>query len=603
MTQKLNTVHIRFAGDSGDGMQLTGTQFTDTSSLAGNDVHTFPDYPAEIRAPAGTLAGVSGFQVTLSDKEIHTVGDKLTALIAMNPAALKTNIDDLENGGILIINEDAFSEKDLKKAHYSENPLNDSGFDDYQLFSLPLTSLTINAVQQFKLTHSQSKKCKNMFALGIACWLFDRPLDHTMQWLSEKFKSDSLLADANQAALKAGYFYADTTELFSERYHVEPAKLSPGLYRQITGNEAFALACATLTKLTQKKILLSGYPITPASTILEYVARYQHFGITTFQAEDEIAAVCAAIGASYGGALGLCCTSGPGLDLKGEGLGLAVMTELPLVVIDVQRAGPSTGLPTKTEQGDLLAALHGRHGEAPIPILAPRSPSDCFDTLLEAFQIAVRHMTPVILLSDTNLANSAEPWLLPDVDQLPAFNLNNDYSDPFKRNSETLVRPWVVPGMKDLQHRIGGIEKDMATNHVSYDPQNHSDMVQLRSDKIKRIADHLPEQSILGHRDADCVVVSWGSTYGTVISAIEELATENIHVAMLHLRHLNPFPSNFSQQLKQYKKVIVAELNQGQLCGLIRSEFLIDAIPLNKTTGKPFLISDIKDALRDYAKQ
>ncbi len=583
-----DTVVIRFAGDSGDGMQITGGQFTTTSAVLGNDVHTFPDFPAEIRAPAGTLPGVSGFQLSFSSQEIHTAGDKLNSLVAMNPAALKVNINDLEEGGLLILNENSFIEKEFKKAQYEINPLETGELENYRVFSFPITDLTLNAVKEFKLTHSQASKCKNMFALGIIYWLYYRPLEQTVEWLTKKFAKKESIRDANIAALKAGYNYALTIGLFTERYVVKKAQLKPGKYRQITGNEAFALACVALADINQKNILLSGYPITPASAVLQHVSKYQSKNIRVFQAEDEIAAMSATVGASYGGSLALTVTSGPGFDLKTEALGLAVMTELPCVVIDVQRAGPSTGMPTKTEQSDLLMAMYGRHGECPAPILAPNSPSDCFNTLIEAFEIAAKYMTPVIILSDGYLANSAEPWLIPDVKSLPKLS-------PSER--------WILPGTKDKEFRLGGLEKDSKTGNISYDPQNHQNMVNKRANKITHIQDVISDQEIIGKNAGETLVISWGGTYGSVYTAVKILQQDGHDISLIHLRHLNPFPKNIKTILNSFKNILVVELNMGQLCKLLRAEFLVDAKSVSKVTGKPFLVNELCEMILSQIKK
>jgi 2-oxoglutarate/2-oxoacid ferredoxin oxidoreductase subunit alpha len=600
-TKEFETVVIRFAGDSGDGMQLTGSQFTNTSALLGNDIHTFPDFPAEIRAPAGTLPGVSGFQLSFSSKDIHTAGDSLHALVAMNPAGLKVNLADLEEGGLLIVNSNAFEEKDLKKAQYTHNPLETDELSKYRVFTLPITELTLNAVNGLGLSHSQSSKCKNMFALGILFWLYTRPLDYTTTWLAQKFQAHPEIANANIAALKAGFNYALTAELFSERYTVRKAALKPGRYRQITGNEALGLGCIAAATKAERPLLLSGYPITPASAILSQLAKYAQFGVSTFQAEDEIAAICASIGAAFGGSLAVTSTSGPGLDLKEEALGLAVMTELPLVLIDVQRAGPSTGLPTKTEQADLLTAMYGRHGECPLPILAPASPGDCFHIAVEAFRLALKYMTPVIILSDGYLANGAEPWPIPDVNALPdlkpIFHTDPQDFTPYARNPDTLARVWAIPGTPGLEHRLGGLEKDKKTGNISYEPINHHEMVAMRLEKIQRIANDIPELEVLGPKQGKVLVVSWGGTYGTVLSAVEELQNAGQSVSFIHLRHMNPFPKNLGDILRSFETVLVPELNLGQLCKLLRAEFLVDAKPYSKVTGKPFLISEIRQKI------
>lgn len=598
---ELKTVVIRFAGDSGDGIQLTGTQFTNTSAIVGNDVHTFADFPAEIRAPAGTLPGVSGFQLSFSSQEIHTPGDQLQVLVAMNPAALKVNLKDLDENGILIVNSNAFEEKELKKAGYQQNPLETPELKNYRVYPLPLTDLTLNAVRDLGLSHSQATKCKNFFALGVVFWLYNRPLDPTLKWISQKFKDRTDIINANNAALKAGFNYALTAELFTEQYLVKKAPLKPGCYRQVTGNEALGLGCLATAIKANRTLLVSGYPITPASNILQQLAKYESFGVKIFQAEDEIAALCATLGAAYGGSLALTSTSGPGFDLKSEAMGLAVITELPLVIVNVQRAGPSTGMPTKTEQADLLTAMYGRHGECPMPILAPASPGDCFSIAMEAFRIALKYMTPVIILSEGSLATGAEPWMIPDIDELPeikfTFHTEKQGFTPYTRNPETLARLWAIPGTPGLEHRIGGLEKDSKTGYVSYDPDNHQTMISTRANKIKGIAKDLPALEIIGKHEGEVLVVSWGSTYGTILSAMEELQSKKYPVSAIHLRYLHPFQNDLGSILRNFKKVLVPELNLGQLSKLLRSEFLIDAIPFNKTTGKPFLIKEIRDKI------
>lgn len=598
---ELDNVVIRFAGDSGDGMQVTGTQFTTTSAIAGNDVYTFADFPAEIRAPAGTLAGVSGFQLSFSSHKVHTPGDKLDVLVAMNPAALKVNLADLKESGLLLLNSNAFEEKELKKAGFTENPLQDGMLAKFRSIAIPLTDLTLNAVKAIGLTHSQATKCKNFFALGIVFWLYARSLEPTLNWLASKFKEKSEILSANQHALKAGFNYALTTELFTEHYVVKKAALKPGRYRQVTGNEALGLGCLAVAVKAKRSMLLSGYPITPASAILQQLAKYENFGVRVFQAEDEIAAICAAIGAAYGGSLALTSTSGPGFDLKSEAMGLAVITELPLVIVNVQRAGPSTGMPTKTEQADLLTAMYGRHGECPIPILAPKSPSDCFAVMFEAFHIALNYMTPVIVLSEGSLATGAEPWLIPSIENLPElpvkFHTNPEGFSPYLRDPKTLARVWAIPGTPGLEHRLGGLEKDKQTGYVSYDPANHQQMIELRAKKIQGIADDLPPLEIMGSSTGDVLVVGWGSTYGSILSAVEELRAQGHAVAAIHLRYLFPFQKDLKSILLGFKHVLVPELNQGQLSRLLRAEFLIDTQSLNKTTGKPFLISEIRNRI------
>ncbi|MBF0279026.1 MAG: 2-oxoacid:acceptor oxidoreductase subunit alpha [SAR324 cluster bacterium] len=595
------TATIRFAGDSGDGMQITGDQFTVTSALVGNDINTFPDYPAEIRAPAGTLPGVSGFQLSFSHHDIHTPGDKVNVLVAMNPAALKVNLEDVEQGGILIINTDSFSENDLKKAAYANNPLESGELAGYRVVKIGLTTLTLNAVQEVGIPKKQATRCKNMFALGVVFWLYGRPLEHTAVWIENKFGHLPEVAKANRLALQAGYNLANTMELFTDYYRVKPATLPPGVYRQITGNQALALGCVAASVQAKRPLLYSSYPITPASDILHELAKHQNFGVRTFQAEDEIAAICATVGASFGGILAATGTSGPGLLLKGEGISLAVMAELPLVVIDVQRAGPSTGMPTKTEQADLLAAIHGRHGECPLVVLAPQTPGDCFSIGIEAFRIALKYMTPVIILSDGYLANGAEPWLLPEIDELPdlepTFHQDPEGFSPYLRDPETLARLWAIPGTPGLEHRLGGIEKDSATGNVSYDPINHQKMVDTRNDKIQGIAKELALLEVNGPQQGDLLVVGWGGTYGAITSAVESLQAEGKSIASVHLRYLYPFQKNLGAVLKNYKKVLVSELNLGQLCQMLRAEFLVDAIPFNKVQGKPFLISELRDRM------
>ncbi len=598
--QERETITVHFAGDSGDGMQLTGDQFTVTSALSGNDVSTFPDFPAEIRAPAGTLPGVSGFQVSFSHHDIHTVGDRVDVLVAMNPAALRVNLSDLEKGGILIINSDNFSENDLRKASYAENPLESDALNDFRVYEVPLSSLTLKAVEEAGLSKRQAERCKNLFALGVVFWLFDRPMEHTLNWIETKFSKFPLISQANQLALKAGYNYGITME-FAEHYKVKPATLPSGVYRQITGNQALALGCVAASVQAKRPLLLSSYPITPASDILHELSRYQNFGIKTFQAEDEISAICATIGAAFGGVLGLTTSSGPGILLKGEGISLAVAAELPLVVIDVQRAGPSTGMPTKTEQADLLMALNGRHGECPIVVIAPQTPGDCFYIMLDAYRLALKYMTPVMVLSDGYLANGAEPWMLPEIEELPnlepTFHTESEGFTPYLRDTETLARVWAVPGTPGLEHRLGGLEKDSETGNVSYDPLNHQKMVDIRAAKIKGIAKDLPPLRVHGPKQGDLLVLSWGGTYGSVISAVEALQAEGKAVASVHLRYLNPFQENLKTLLKNYKKVLVPELNLGQLCQLLRSQFLIDAIPFNKVQGKPFLVSELQNRI------
>jgi len=601
---ELEKASIRFAGDSGDGMQLTGTRFSATSVMAGNDVITFPDYPAEIRAPAGTLAGVSSFDLSISSNEIYTTADFLSVLVVMNPAALKMNLQDLEKGGILIINSDSFEENDLRKAEYSENPLESGELNDYRVVQIPITKLTLRAVEETGLSHRDGVRCKNFFSLGVVQWLFVRSLDQTRDWIEDKFKNKPEIAKANVLALQAGYNYAITTELFQARYNVPPAVLPSGEYRQITGNQAFSLGCVAASLRSGLSLLYSSYPITPASDILHELAQYKNFGVKTIQAEDEIAAMSSSIGSAFGGVLAVTGTSGPGLDLKSEAIGYAVMAELPVVVLNVQRGGPSTGLPTKAEQTDLLAALYGRHGEAPVPVLAPATPGDCFYMVLEAFRLALKYMTPVIVLSDGGLANASEPWVIPDVDQLPDLtsNIHTDPENfsPFNRNPETLGRNWAIPGTPGLEHRLGGLEKDIVTGEINYEPENHEKMVLLRDEKIRRIVKDLPPLELIGPEKNELLVVTWGSVYGPAFSVINELQTEGYPVSMLHLRHLNPFQEKLGEVLRNFKKVLVPEMNLGQLSRLLRAEYLVDAISFSKLQGRPFLISEIRNRVLEF---
>jgi 2-oxoglutarate ferredoxin oxidoreductase subunit alpha len=596
--EELETVTIRFAGDSGDGMQLTGTQFSDTSAMVGNDISTLPDFPAEIRAPAGSLPGVSGFQLNFSSHDIRTPGDSPDVLVAMNPAALKVNLADLEDGGILIVNTDAFSENNLKKAGYPASPLEDGSLQHYRVFKLPITTLNRAALrEEVKLPSKEIDRCKNFWALGLMYWLYDRPLDPTMKWIESKFKKNAEVMKANATALRAGFAYAEAAEIFTTHYRVKRAIITPGRYRKITGNEATALGFVAASVLAGRPLFYASYPITPASDILHELAAQKNFGVKTFQAEDEIAAVCAAIGASFTGHLGLTGTSGPGLALKSEAIGLAVMTELPLVIIDVQRGGPSTGLPTKTEQADLLQAMFGRNGGSCRRCQAPATPADCFDMAIEAFRIATRHMLPVIYLSDGYLANGAEPWRLPTVDQLPRFDVKfrtePEGYQAYDRDPDTLARPWAIPGTPGLEHRIGGIEKQDITGNVSYDPENHMHMVQTRAEKVARIANDIPELEIFGASEGRLLVVGWGSTHGSITSAVEEMQNQGKAVSSVHLRHLNPFPRNLGDILGRFDRVLVPELNMGQLCMLLRSRFLVPAISLAKVKGKPFKISEL----------
>jgi 2-oxoglutarate ferredoxin oxidoreductase subunit alpha len=601
--QELERVTIRFAGDSGDGMQLTGTQFTRTTAVFGNDVSTLPDFPAEIRAPAGSLPGVSGFQISFASADIYTPGDQPDVLVAMNPAALRTNIGDLPAGGALIVNSDAFSANNLKKAGYESNPLTDGSLKQYNVFDIPISTLNARALEGLDMTSKQVDLIKNFFALGLMFWLYERSMDPTLRWIEQRFAARPVIAEANRRALKAGYAFGETTEMFHTTYKVPPARLAPGTYRNITGNEATALGFVTAARLAKRDLVYGSYPITPASDILHALASYKSFGVKTFQAEDEIAAIGSAIGASYGGALGLTASSGPGIALKSEALNLAVMVELPLVVVDVQRAGPSTGMPTKTEQGDLLMAMFGRNSDSPVPIVAPATPAECFEYAIEAARLALKYMTPVVYLSDAFLANGAEPWRIPAIDELPDISVAN-YTDPstfqpYARDPHTLARPWAVPGTPGLVHRVGGLEKADITGNVSYDPDNHHHMQVLRAQKIAGIATDIPPLESFGPSTGDLLILGWGSTYGPIRSATERLQAEGWSVAHAQLRHLNPLPANTEQILRSYRKVLVPEINLGQLSLMLRARYLIDVIGFNRVRGKPFRIVEIKQAAEE----
>lgn len=596
---------VRLAGDSGDGMQLAGSQLTGTSAQIGNDVATFPDFPAEIRAPRGTLAGVSGFQVHFSSQDIFTPGDQLHTLIAMNPAALKTNIGDLQPGGILIVDEDSFEPKDLKLAGYDYNPLDNTSLESYRLFRVPMTKLTRGAVTGLGLGTKEADRCRNFFAMGLVYWLYGRDMGVTLRYIAEKFGKKPEIAEANRRALQAGWNFGETTDAFEVSYRVDAAKLVPGKYRNIMGNQALALGLIAAARLSNKELFLGSYPITPASDILHDLSTYKHFGVRTFQAEDEIAAITSAIGAAFGGAMSITTSSGPGIALKSEAMGLAMILELPLLVIDIQRGGPSTGLPTKTEQADLLQTMFGRNGESPIPIIAARSPSDCFDVALEAWRIAVRFMTPVIILSDGYVANGSEPWLIPDAAKLPRMTIEHpgplqegDTFLPYQRN-ERLARPWALPGTEGLMHRIGGLEKQDITGNVSYDPKNHEHMVKTRAQKVLNIANDVPPQDILGPSSGDLLVLSWGGTYGACLTAVQKAQSEGLSVAHAHLRYLNPFPRNLGEILNRYKKILIPEWNLGQLLMLIRSRFLKDAIGYNKVQGRPFVVAEVLQKIKE----
>ncbi len=594
---------IRFAGDSGDGMQITGSQFTNTVALYGNDIATFPDYPAEIRAPAGTEPGVSGYQINFSSNEIHTPGDSVDVLIAMNPAALKVNVGDLKANGILIVNSDAFLEADLRKARLTTNPLEDHSLDKFRVFPVELERLTRAALQHLGLDAKAMDRCKNFFALGMCYWLYNRSMAPTVRWIEDKFKKKPLLAEANALAMKAGYSYCEATEAFQISYEIPPAQLTPGVYRNISGNQALALGFVAASAKAGIKLFLGSYPITPASDILHELSQYKDFGVLTFQAEDEIAAITSSIGASYAGALALTTTSGPGMALKTEALGLAVMTELPLVIVDVQRGGPSTGLPTKTEQADLLQAMFGRNSEAPIPVLAAATPGDCFWVAVEASRIALKYMVPVIVLSDGYLANGAEPWQIPSADELPAIPVKYAKDPatylPYKRDPDTLARPWAIPGTPGLEHRIGGLEKQDVTGNINYEPLNHENMVRIRAAKIQAITQEVPSAVPAGDAEGDLLIVSWGSTYGSITQAVKAQRNKGRKIGHLHLRNLNPFPENLGEVLNRYKKVLVPELNMGQLSWMLRAKYLVDAIGLNKIQGRPFKQAELDQKIEE----
>ena len=603
--EEVETVTIRFAGDSGDGMQLTGTQFTNTSAVVGNDISTLPDFPAEIRAPAGSLPGVSGFQLNFSSQDIKTPGDQPNVLVAMNPAALKVNLPDLEDGGTLIVNTDGFTPENLKYASYSTNPLEDGSLAGYRVHKLPISTLNMNALKgNVELSRKEIDRSKNFFALGVLYWLYDRPMDNTLNWIHSKFAKSPELAKANEIALKTGYNFADTTEVFTTHYTVKKAQIAPGKYRKITGNEATAIGFIAASQISGRPLFYGSYPITPASDILHELSRHKTFGVKTFQAEDEIAAVCAAIGASFAGQIGLTGTSGPGVALKQEAIGLAVMTELPLVIVNVQRGGPSTGLPTKTEQADLFQSVWGRNGECPAIVVAPATPGDCFHMAIEAVRLAFKYMSPVFYLSDGYLANGAEPWAIPAIDDLPKIDVSfaNDPATfmPYTRDPETLARPYALPGTPGLEHRVGGIEKQHITGNVNYDPENHHFMVKLRQEKVDRAAASIPPVEIMGESTGKVLVLGWGSTYGSISSAVEKMQREGKSVSSAHLRYLNPFPRNLGEVLSGFETVIVPEMNLGQLCTMIRAKFLVDAVPFSKVKGRPFQIREIVRKVEEY---
>ncbi|HEY8774522.1 MAG TPA: 2-oxoacid:acceptor oxidoreductase subunit alpha [Gaiellaceae bacterium] len=602
--ERVNQVIIRFAGDSGDGMQLTGARFTSETAVFGNDLSTLPDFPAEIRAPAGSLPGVSGFQIHFADHDILTPGDRPNVLVAMNPAALKTNVNDLPKGGTLIVNSDAFSEKNLDKAGYATNPLEDGSLAEYQVHAIPLTAMTLEAVKESGVTSREAERSKNMFALGLMSWLYTRPTEATIDELREKFVNRPEIAEANIRAFQAGYAFGETTESFAVQYEVAPAKMVPGTYRNVNGNQALALGLIAAGVKSGLPLFLGAYPITPASGILEELAGYKHFGVRTFQAEDEIAAVGAALGASFGGSLAISTSSGPGIVLKQETIGLAVTLELPLVILDIQRAGPATGMPTKPEQGDLLNVMFGRNSESPVPVIAAATPGDCFDATLEACRIALKYRTPVFMLSDAYLANGSEPWLIPDPDSIPDFGVefttapNQDGAFmPYLRDPETLARPWAIPGTPGLEHRIGGLEKADVTGNISYDPDNHDYMCRVRAQKVAGIAGDIPELEVDHDDGAKLLVLGWGGTYGPITAAVRKVRKAGGKVAQAHLRYLNPFPRNVGDVLRTYDRVLVPEMNLGQLLKLVRAEFLVDAAGYNRVRGLPFSSQELSEAI------
>jgi 2-oxoglutarate/2-oxoacid ferredoxin oxidoreductase subunit alpha len=599
--EQLESVVIRFAGDSGDGMQLTGGRFTSETALVGNDLATFPDFPAEIRAPAGSLPGVSGFQLHFADHDILTPGDRPDVLVVMNPAALMTNVGDLPKGGTLIVDTDAFTERNLKKAGYAASPLDDGSLAGYQVHAVPLTSMTVGALKAIEgVTAREAERAKNMFALGLMSWLYGRPVDSTIEFLEKKFAKRPEIAAANVKAFNTGYAFGETSESFAVQYEVKAARLRPGLYRQITGNMALSWGLLAASKLSELPLFLGAYPITPASSILEELAKHKAFGVRTFQAEDEIAAAGAALGASFGGSLGVTTSAGPGVVLKSETVGLAVALELPLLIIDVQRAGPSTGMPTKPEQGDLLMVLFGRNSESPVPVIAASSPGDCFYAAIEAVRVALTYRTPVYLLSDAYLANGAEPWLVPDIASLAPIDVefaqpNGESFQPYARDPETLARPWAIPGTPGLEHRVGGLEKANITGSISYDPENHDLMTQLRAQKVAGVK--VPELEVDHQEGADVLVLSWGGTYGPVHAGVRRVRAAGGKAAHAHLRWLNPFPANLGNVLRSYERVLIPEMNLGQLLQLVRARYLVDAVGYNRVTGKPFKAGEIADAV------
>jgi 2-oxoglutarate ferredoxin oxidoreductase subunit alpha len=600
--KELDRAVIRFAGDSGDGMQLTGEQFTTESAWAGNDLATLPNFPAEIRAPAGTLFGVSSFQLQFGSQRVYTPGDRLDCLVAMNPAALKVHLSDLKPGGLLIVNTAAYEKRNLDKAGYASNPLDDPALAErYRLHKVDMSGLTHQAITDLKLDTKEKDRTKNFFALGLVSWIYTRPLEPTLDWITKKFAKSEAIAEANTRVLKAGHAFGETAELFEESYRIEPAEMAPGLYRAMTGNRALAWGLLAAAQRSTLTVVYGAYPITPASSVLEELAMHKRFRVRTIQAEDEIAAATAAIGAAFGGAIGVTCSSGPGIALKGEAIGLAVTAELPLVIFNIQRAGPSTGMPTKTEQADLMQALYGRNSESPIVVLAPATPGDCFYVAYEAVRIAVKYMVPVMVLSDGFLANGSEPWLIPDPATLPPidvhFRTEQEGFFPYLRDPATLARPWVRPGTPGLEHRIGGIEKQDVTGNISYDPDNHDHMVRTRAEKVRRVGQEIPPTSINGPATGDLLVVGWGGTYGSITAAVERAQAAGKSVASIHLRHLNPLPPDLGHILREYRKVLVPEINSGQLVRVLRAEYLVDAVGFNRVRGLPLASDEIQDAI------
>ena len=603
-TKKLDSVVIRFAGDSGDGMQLMGDRFTNTAALVGNDLGTFPDFPAEIRAPAGSLAGVSAFQLQFSSKDIFTPGDKLDVLVAMNPAALKMHIEDLKSNGILIANKSNFNPRNLKMAGWENNPLEDDSLKNYVVYDLEISRLVANATEDMGLSSKVIERTKNFFGLGLLYWMYGRPMDPTKSWLEKKFKNKPELVEANLRALNAGYNFGDITESMATKYEVGAAPLKKGTYRNIVGNYATGLGLLAASQLSKLPLFFGGYPITPASDILHQLSHYKNYGVKTFQAEDEISGIGSVIGAAFTGSLGVTATSGPGIALKTEAIGLGVISELPMVIINVQRGGPSTGLPTKTEQADLLMAMHGRNGESPIPVIAASTPGDCFYVAYEACRIAIKYMTPVFILSDGFIANGSEPWMLPDLDKLKEIKINEPQSRDgqflaYERDEKTLARSWAIPGLKGFEHRVGGIEKEHITGNVNYDPDNHDLMVKLRAQKVSSIVNEIPKTEIYGNKTGEILILGWGSTFGAIRSGVESLIEEGKSVSQVHLKWINPLPSDLGEILLKFQKILIPEINSGQLIKIIRSEFLIDAEGFNLVRGKPYTKSQIIDKVKE----